>query len=518
MARSKDAARVERNTAFHRWLRHVAAPGEALQSLQRERLTLFDVGARGGLDTLWGAVTPVLRVIGFEPDPKVAARTYSNISYPMEFIPLAAGGRSGPRTFYKARHNCTSSFLRPNEPVTRLFGIHSLCETTDVRTVETITLDDVVRDRQLKVVDFIKVDTQGSELEILEGATTALGDRVFGLELEVEFVELYEGQPLFADVDRFVRPFGFELITLRQLRHLSRRGLPRFAELGLDDRDSQLTTADAVYFRSPHRLASLLESADAETIERTVAGAVAACLVYRVPDYAAHVIDLVAPRLGAECVEKFYSSLRTCPDSNRQLVPAHPPPLSADDGELGGTSGIDHPASWSASVSEIAAVELERKRVSKAEREGRRQHARRLRQESEQLAAESRQVAKAAKHESKQLAKESRQIAKAAKQAAKETKPNELGVLEGAPQLLARGVAAWQIEVAPGRLRNQGTSLALLVEELQRRFTHFINLDFASPSEQRVRPIAELQAALEYLEAEGQAVTHVLVYRAAQQT
>jgi hypothetical protein len=49
----------------------------------------------------------------------------------------------------------------------------------------------------------------------LEGATTILTDSVFGLEIEVEFVHMYENQPLFEDVDAFVKKFGFYLFDLK---------------------------------------------------------------------------------------------------------------------------------------------------------------------------------------------------------------------------------------------------------------------------------------------------------------
>jgi Methyltransferase FkbM domain len=52
-------------------------------------------------------------------------------------------------------------------------------------------------------VDAIKLDTQGSELDILRGATHVL-PTVSLIDIEVEFNELYDGQPLFCDVDRFL--------------------------------------------------------------------------------------------------------------------------------------------------------------------------------------------------------------------------------------------------------------------------------------------------------------------------
>lgn len=59
-----------------------------------------------------------------------------------------------------------------------------------------------------RTVDAIKLDTQGSELDILRGASRALSSCTL-IEIEVEFNPIYEGQNLFCDVDRFLRDRGF---------------------------------------------------------------------------------------------------------------------------------------------------------------------------------------------------------------------------------------------------------------------------------------------------------------------
>ena len=43
----------------------------------------------------------------------------------------------------------------------------------------------------------MKIDAQGSELNILEGGEKFLKNNLIGLQIEVEFNEIYKGQPLF---------------------------------------------------------------------------------------------------------------------------------------------------------------------------------------------------------------------------------------------------------------------------------------------------------------------------------
>ena len=64
----------------------------------------------------------------------------------------------------------------------------------------------------------MKLDTQGTELEILSSLLDAQLEELLCVETEVEFLELYQGQPTFGDVDGFMREQGFRLLDLRTHR------------------------------------------------------------------------------------------------------------------------------------------------------------------------------------------------------------------------------------------------------------------------------------------------------------
>jgi hypothetical protein len=83
-------------------------------------------------------------------------------------------------------------------------------------------------------VDILKLDLQGYELEALRGATNLL-PRIKTITTEVEFVPLYDGQPLFGDIDCFLRQSGFRLLNLYEL---------------WTHPDGQLTAGDAIYLNT----------------------------------------------------------------------------------------------------------------------------------------------------------------------------------------------------------------------------------------------------------------------------
>jgi len=78
--------------------------------------------------------------------------------------------------------------------------------------VDQVRLDSVIKEE----IDVLKFDLQGYELEALKGCTKIF-EKTRLILLEVEFVYIYENQPLFAEIDMFLRSKGFALFNLYDL-------------------------------------------------------------------------------------------------------------------------------------------------------------------------------------------------------------------------------------------------------------------------------------------------------------
>lgn len=98
-----------------------------------------------------------------------------------------------------------------------------IVRTTRTERVRVERLDEwMLRDGEARV-DVLKLDVQGAELQVIEGAGTAL-DQVRLIEVEVAFTPMYLGQPLFGEVDAALRERGFALWRLGHLVHYGRDG------------------------------------------------------------------------------------------------------------------------------------------------------------------------------------------------------------------------------------------------------------------------------------------------------
>jgi FkbM family methyltransferase len=217
-------------------------------------MTAVDIGAM----LLEGQVDPFVRlnklgrlnIVGFEPQPSECQKLNALALPGRRYLPYAVGNGQR-RSFYVTNTGMTSSLLRPNLRITQLFNnLAELMQVVATPLVDTVRLDDVAEIRA-QGCDLLKLDTQGSETEILAHASETL-KRCLIVQTEVEFVPLYEDQPLFADVDQLLRGRGF---MFHRFLGLSGR---TYKPLMLNDNPSaalsQMLWSDAVYVPDLARL------------------------------------------------------------------------------------------------------------------------------------------------------------------------------------------------------------------------------------------------------------------------
>lgn len=248
--------------------------------LENNPLWVVDVGASGGIDARWSKFTDSYRGILFEPDPREYERLRTNSGKQFIVLNSALSDRVSTIDFHLCDKQRASSVFLPNLDFLRRFPNLERFNISRVVQIETDTLDNQLKKNSIAEVDFIKIDTQGYELPILRGSLDCLVS-VTGMELEVEFAPLYIDQPMFNDVDKFVREQGFELFDIKK-SHWKREG-----GQNRGDHKGQLVFGDALYFRSPESVA-LIKNITQKKIIR----AICVYLVYGYSDLARVLLNL----------------------------------------------------------------------------------------------------------------------------------------------------------------------------------------------------------------------------------
>jgi FkbM family methyltransferase len=204
----------------------------------------------------------------------------------------ALSGTGGKRPFYRTNQPTGSSMLKPAavlEDERALFEFPAMADNSDYvfplteSQIDTITLTQLLRRTAHSAFHMIKLDTQGTELEIMQGLGDGLKDTVL-VQMEAGDHGFYHGKPGLAETLSFMNGCGFRLFDLQLARNeLPLRGS---SDLGYSKRlfpsdpnhdpafVARLWEVDAVFVRDP---VTVLREGDLATLRRII---VALC-VYR---------------------------------------------------------------------------------------------------------------------------------------------------------------------------------------------------------------------------------------------
>ncbi len=222
--------------------RALAASGE----LAASPLVVMDVGALGGFNPRWEHFGVHMRAIGFEPQGQQVVGERQSV------YPFAIGRQRGMGQIHIARSPFLSSFL----PVAQSWRdrscvFHGNAEVVRVEEIPLIDIDSFCDEFAIDRVDFLKIDTEGTELDVLEGAARTLDRSVLGIEIEVFFHETHPGRAVFAEIDAWMRGKGFTLFDLTPWR-FCKTALPNLDETRHGKSvHGQVVGGDALYLRDP---------------------------------------------------------------------------------------------------------------------------------------------------------------------------------------------------------------------------------------------------------------------------
>jgi len=182
------------------------------------------------------------QTIGFEPVAAEFEKLRHKTTEHTRYFPYFVGDGT-TRAFHECSFSATSSLFEPNTALLAKFqNLEELVRAVKTYPVETKRLDDIP---EVTGTDFLKVDVQGAELLVFRGGERMLND-VLVVQTEVEFVPLYKDQPLFAEVDMFLRGRGLQF---HRMSWSGRTFKPLIVNNDAYAAMSQMLWGDAVYVR-----------------------------------------------------------------------------------------------------------------------------------------------------------------------------------------------------------------------------------------------------------------------------
>ena len=120
----------------------------------------------------------------------------------------------------------------------------------------------------------------------MKGGRETLLNQIFGIEIEVEFAEIYENQLLFADVDKFIRKLGFYLFDIQGQYWKRKSQIVNYGKKG------QLIWGNALYLKKTDYFRKMIENINETDLKKSrVLNAISICLLYGYVDYALEIFN-----------------------------------------------------------------------------------------------------------------------------------------------------------------------------------------------------------------------------------
>lgn len=234
---------------------------ELTRLLVRERvfdedpMFVVDVGASGGIDGYWFEFGNQLKAIGFDPLTTEIERLSANAPAEVAYVAAWVTSRSphvpsdSPDTHFFSRTSAVRAAEIGAFDYAREY-FNAGAEMT--LATQRIVLDDYFDADDAQQIDFIKIDTDGHDFEVLRGCDRILRTGgVLGVSIEAQFQgAVSEGSGVFSDVDSFLRNRGFSLFDLEVYRY-SRAALPApfVYDIPAQTTTGQVFWGDALYLR-----------------------------------------------------------------------------------------------------------------------------------------------------------------------------------------------------------------------------------------------------------------------------
>ncbi|MDC0108729.1 FkbM family methyltransferase [Amylibacter sp.] len=179
----------------------------------------YDLGAEGGIPERWESkqvreLFSEMEIVAFDLDEKKVPLDTKQHS--LKLIDKIISDSDEIKDFYIPERDSGSSLFPFND---EYFYLHNdnYHPLKKIVSVETTSLKSLIESDKISPADIIKMDIQGAELRALKGLGKYI-ENVSVIEIEVEFLQIYEGQPTFNEIHKYLMSVGFHLQDL----HLSK--------------------------------------------------------------------------------------------------------------------------------------------------------------------------------------------------------------------------------------------------------------------------------------------------------
>ncbi len=206
----------------------------SLKNSIKNDFEVADVGSAGGSPEELNEIFNKCKFTCFEPDRRAITPQSKNISV----MPYGLFSSNTKKDLFLTNWPEASSIFEPNKKFLNKFLSSYDHEVIRKKTINLKTLDELFISKKF---DYLKVDAEGADLDILKGGDMALKE-CLGVKIEVQFKERNIGSPFFGQVDSYLSK-DFYLSSLEPFLWLKTKNY-------FINSNPEIVCGDAFYLRS----------------------------------------------------------------------------------------------------------------------------------------------------------------------------------------------------------------------------------------------------------------------------
>jgi FkbM family methyltransferase len=180
---------------------------------------LIDIGASGVLHEVWQHIAPHAIGIAFDADNRdfqLSENNAKGFKKLYTFNRIVTDKKSDtPLDFYLTHNAHCSSTLKPLADNLTDYHFAPYFAIDKVEKVTAITLQEVLETSQLTQIDWLKSDTQGTDLRLFKSLPKAIQEQVLAVELEPGIIDAYADEDKLTDVLDFMSKSGYTILNFK---------------------------------------------------------------------------------------------------------------------------------------------------------------------------------------------------------------------------------------------------------------------------------------------------------------
>lgn len=179
-----------------------------------DKIVVLDLGSLGGFSSVWDQLEDNVELIGVDPFEEEGIKYGKFGRKEITFKNIISDKDEENVNFYVSEFGQASSLFQENTKLVSRFHAAKYGRIVNTEKVSVKEVSNLLKTQNITKFDFLKIDVEGSELNIMKNLEIILKQNCLGILSECFFQEYRVGIPLFSEIELYLRSLGYYVFDI----------------------------------------------------------------------------------------------------------------------------------------------------------------------------------------------------------------------------------------------------------------------------------------------------------------